>query len=259
MKTQACLALFRGILLIGIVIGTMMSVRYRPVDIAVAGENPVDLPSTTGIHDLVFETSVGDSVRYSLYLPTKIPRDSTQVLALVLHYGGQASGFYGRPLLVQLVQPALHTLNAIMVAPVCLGGDWSTVQNELAVLELFALIEQGYATDCTRRLITGYSMGGAGTCHIVEQHPDYFSAAVAISGFKPIVAASCKTPIFTLLSRSDSIFNPEQLSSLVERLVAGGCNAKANFINDVDHFNIRAFVPLLTGTIPWLRKIWGED
>ena len=224
-----------------------------------AGENPVDLPSTTGIHDLVFDTSVGDSMRYSLYLPTKTPCDGTQVLALVLHYGGQASGFYGHPLLVQLVQPALDTLNAIMVAPVSLGGDWSTIQNELAVLELFAVIEQSYATDCTRRLITGYSMGGAGTWHIVEQHPDYFSAAVAISGFKPIVAASCKTPIFTLLSRADSIFNPDQLSSLVERLVAAGCNAKANFIDDVDHFTIPAFAPLLTGTIPWLRKIWGED
>lgn len=259
MKTKACSGIFRVIVLIAIVIGTMMSARYRPVDIAVAGENPVGLPSTTGIHDLVFETSAGDSMRYSLYLPAKTPSDGTQVLALVLHYGGQASGFYGHPLLVQLIQPAWDALNAIMVAPVSLGGDWSAANNERATLELFAMIEQNYATNSSRRLITGYSMGGAGTWHIVEQHPGHFSAAVAISGFKPIEAANCKTPIFTLLSRADSIFDSEQLSSLVERMVAAGCDAKADFIDDVDHFNMPAFAPLLTGTIPWLRKIWGDD
>ena len=241
--TRLCWTIFRVNLLIAITIATMILVCYTDLDTAVAAETRVDLPSATGIHDLIFETATGEAMRYSLALPTQTPRDGTQVLVLVLHYGGQPSGFYGHPLLEQLIQPALTTLNAVLVAPVSLDGDWSTAANERAVLELFAMIERSYSTDPARRLITGYSMGGAGTWHMVAQYPGHFSAAVAISGFKPIAVPSCKTPIYALLSRADSIFDPDQLQGLIDELIAAGCKAKVDFIDDIDHYNIPAFAP----------------
>lgn len=225
---------------------------------AVSANNHVDLPSTAGIHDLIFTTDADEAMRYSLSLPSQTPRDGTQVLALVLHYGGQPAGFYGHPLVQQLIQPALAALNAIMVAPVSLGGDWTSARNEHAVLELFAMIERSYGTDPTRRLITGYSMGGAGTWHMIAQHPDHFSAAVAISGFKPILDSSCKTPIYALMSRADTIFDPVELQGQIDSLAAAGRNAKVDFIDDIDHYNIPAFAPLLERTVPWLQALWGD-
>lgn len=148
-------------LLIATSIATMMIASITSLEIAVAAENSKNLPSVSGIHDLVLATQAGESMRYSLSLPTQIPRDGSQSIALVLHYGGQPSGFYGRALLEQLIEPAFAALDVVMVAPVSMGGDWTTSANELAVLELLAMIERSYSTDRTRRLITGYSMGGA--------------------------------------------------------------------------------------------------
>ncbi len=227
------------------------------LEIVVAAENNENLPSTSGIHDLVFVTQAGESMRYSLSLPAHIPYDGTQGIALVLHYGGQPAGFYGRALLEQLMQPAFADLDVVMVAPVSMGGDWATSANERAVLELLTMVEQGYATNRARRFITGYSMGGVGTWHMVSQHPEHFSAAISVSGFKRIPEKSCKTPIYALHSRADSIFDYQQLEDLVDSLVANDCNAKVDFIDGIDHYNIPAFAPLLEGTVPWLQEIWG--
>jgi len=217
----------------------------------------MNLPSVSGMHDLVFTTQAGESMRYTLFIPSQIPRDGTQGLALVLHYGGQPSGFYGRALLEQLFLPTYSMLGAVMVAPVSMGGDWSSLANEQAVLELFAMIETSYNTDFARRLITGYSMGGVGTWHIISRHPEYFSAAIPISGFRCIPDKICDTPIFALHSRADSIFDFKQLEDLIDSLVSNGCNAKVDFIDDIGHYNIPAFAPLLERTIPWLDRIWG--
>lgn len=228
------------------------------MEIEVTVEENINLPSVSGMHDLVFTTQAGASMRYTLFLPPQIPRDGTQGLALVLHYGGQPSGFYGRALLEQLFLPTYSKLEAVMIAPVSMGGDWSIVANEQAVLELFAMIETSYNTDFTKRLITGYSLGGVGTWHMISRHPEYFAAAIPISGFRFIPEKSCDTPIFALHSRADSIFDFKQLEDLIDSLVSNGCNAKVDFIDDIDHYNIPAFAPLLERTIPWLDRIWED-
>ena len=221
-----------------------------------AANKSENLPSNAGIHDLVFTTQAGESMRYSLSLPAHIPRNGTQGIALVLHYGGQPVGFYGRSLLEQLIQPAFAAFDVVMVAPVSMGGDWTTSANERAVLELLAMVEQNYSTDLRRRLITGYSMGGVGTWHMIAQHPGHFAAAISVSGFKTTPQKQCRTPIYAVHSRADSVFEYKQLEDLIDSLVADGCNAKVDFIDGIDHYNIPAFAPLLEGTVPWLREIW---
>lgn len=245
-------------LLIAVRIATIIALCYPILEPAVAENDAPEMPSAAGLHDLVFTTEAAQAMRYSLSLPASTPRNGTQPLVLALHYGGQATGFYGRALIEQLIQPALADLEAVIVAPVTLGGDWSNVDNERALMELLTDLEQTYATDPARRLITGYSMGGAGTWHMLARQPDRFSAAIPISGFKNIEAGSCKTPVYALHSRADSIFDAEALSELIASLAAAGCEAQVEFVDGVDHYNIPAFAPLLEKTVPWLRDLWAR-
>jgi predicted peptidase len=157
-----------------------------------------------------------------------------------------------------LVGPALAPLEAVMIAPVTLGGDWSNADNERAVLEILAEVERVYVTDPRRRVITGYSMGGAGTWIMLERHAGYFSAAIPISGFKPIAPDRCTIPLYALHSNADSIFDADELRGLIDAFQSAGCAARAEFIDHVDHFNIPAFAPLLERTVPWLREVWAR-
>lgn len=246
-------------ILIGTAIATMMAYRFATVRTVLAVEPSAKMPFDVGIHDLRFATGSGKLMRYSLSLPALMPRDGTQALALVLHYGGQATGYYGRSLLEQLLERALAALAVVMVAPVTMGGEWTDSGNEHAVLELLAMIERVYATDPARRLITGYSMGGAGTWNLIAQHAHHFSAAIPISGFQRIEPDRCKTPLYALHSNDDSIFDPDQLRQLIDGLASSGCEVQVAFVDGVDHFDVPAFALLLGETVPWLRRVWGLD
>lgn len=216
------------------------------------------LPQAPGTYDLVFTTPTKQALSYTLQLPATASPKAGAPLVLVLHYGGQASGFYGRPLIEQLFAPAWAELDAILVAPVTLGGDWRSTDNEQAVMALFEMLEHAYHTDRGRRVIAGYSMGAVGTWHLIDKHPGYFSAAVPVSGFGAPTNL-CTTPIYALHSNADALFDAEKLRGLIDSQRAAKCDAEVDFIADVDHFNIPAFAPLLSRTLPWLRTIWSKN
>lgn len=245
--------LLTGILIAGV--ATAMMIRPTRAESPMAETPASPMPETSGIYDRTLKLDDGQTLRYTLSVPATLPRDGTQLLVLVLHYGGPPSGFYGRPLIEQLVAPALAELDAIYVAPVTLGGDWTNPDNERAVFALYDELEATYATDRRARVITGYSMGGVGTWHFISARPDYFMAAIPISGFKHVTEPACVTPIYAVHSTADSIFDAATLRSLIATHKAAGCDARAEFIDGVDHFNLAAFAPLIKNTVPWLRDI----
>jgi len=225
---------------------------------AVADSPTSDLPTSAGSHDLEFPLADGQRLRYTLNLPHALPRDGSQTLVLVLHYGGPPSGFYGRPLIEGLIAPGLSGLDALFVAPVTLGGDWKSTANESAVMALYDVLEKHYATDSGFRVITGYSMGAAGTWHFISRYAGFFSAAIPISGFERAAKADCGAPIYALHSTADSIFDADSLRDTVASLTAEGCDVRVSFIEGVDHFDIPAFKNLLHDTLPWLREVRAQ-
>ncbi len=245
--------LLTGILIAGV--ATAMMIRPTRADSPMADTPVSPMPETAGTYDRSVKLDDGQTLRYTLSLPAVLPRDGTQMLVLVLHYGGPPSGFYGRPLIEQLVAPALAELDAIYVAPVTLGGDWTNPDNERAVFALYDELEATYATDRNARVITGYSMGGVGTWHFISARPDYFMAAIPISGFKQVAEAACLTPVYAVHSTADTIFDAAKLRPLIAARKAAGCDARAEFIDGVDHFNLAAFGPLIKNSVPWLRDI----
>ena len=217
-------------------------------------EEPLSSP---GVHDLVFTTSSGAQVNYSLGVPASL--DSHTPLLLVLHYAGQPTAYYGRPLLESLVGPALASLAPVMIAPTSLGGDWSNENNQNAVFELIDAIESQYETNPNRRVVTGYSMGGIGSWLFQGLKPAYFSAAIPIAGYREIPAEKCLTPISVLLSKDDGLFATEKLNTLVNTLVEAGCEVKQTMIDGVDHYNIVGYSEVLKAQADWLRAIWARE
>lgn len=242
-----------GILIPAVAPAMMIFLTCVEPVMAVTSTNP--MPETAGIYDRTATLDDGRMLSYTLSLPGTPPRDGSQLLVLVLHYGGPPSGFYGRPLIEQLMGPALAELDPILVAPVTLGGDWTSAENDVAVFALYDELERAYATDSTARVITGYSMGAVGAWHFITARPDYFMAAVPVSGFKPVAASACRTPVYAVHSRADAIFDATELSTMLAAHEAAGCEVRADFIEDIDHFDLAAFGPSIRNSVPWLRDI----
>ena len=113
--------------------------------------NP-DLPRAPGLHDRELELSPGCRVRCTIALPPGLVPAAP--LVLCLHYGGEPRGYYGRPLLEHLLLPAWAGLGAVMVAPVSVGGDWTTPDNARNAFELISsLLPGSVATDEDERTI----------------------------------------------------------------------------------------------------------
>ena len=96
---------------------------------------------------------------------------------LALHFGGSPIGA-GRAVLDIFVGPALEELGAVIVAPDSLSGGWASSENERGVIELLDAVLDSYNIDETRVVVTGFSMGGAGTWDWAGRYPERFSAAI---------------------------------------------------------------------------------
>src|SRR5260370_41954577 len=93
-----------------------------------------------------------------------------------------------------LIGPALAELGAIIVAPDSVGGDWSSLENEKAVNALLDMVLARYSIDKEKVVVTGFSMGGAGSWHFGEKFTERFSAAIPVAGRPPASASGWRLP-----------------------------------------------------------------
>ena len=80
------------------------------------------LPTIPGVHDIL--STNFNARRFTLSLPNRIDSKNGNPIVLILHYGGDPTPYYGRPLIETLYQPNWHELDAIMIAPESSGGSW---------------------------------------------------------------------------------------------------------------------------------------
>jgi hypothetical protein len=93
---------------------------------------PWSLKYSSLIQD-VFKT---DKYRYTMTLPAGYSGEESVPLVLVLHYGGHGTPYYGKDILVDLVEPALRELGAIFIAPDCPVKDWTRTESVCYILDL---------------------------------------------------------------------------------------------------------------------------
>ena len=230
-------ALLVGVLLLGEPAGAQTTV-------------PVVAP---GVHNLTLAQDGSLSVRYALSVPPGY-KGQPVPLILALHFGGDPAGA-GRAMLDILVGPALGELGALIVAPDSVGGGWGTAANERAVNALLAGIEKSYAVDRRKVLVTGYSMGGAGTWYWAGTYPERFSAAVPVSG-RPTASANWRVPVFAVHSRDDQVNPIEPTEQRMRELKNSGLNAQLVVLTGISHYETNRFVSGLRQAVPWIQEIW---
>ena len=208
-------------------------------------------PTAPGYHDLTCSLAPGDDARYTLKLPagdlTGLP------LVLVLHYGGEPTGFYGRPLLEMLVAAAWPELPAIYLAPVAQGGDWQVPRNRDLALRLLDETARAYGVADGQRLLVGYSMGAIGLWHLLTVAPASVAAAIAMAGPPPPPDYVGRVPVHAINSDADRLFPIKATSEAVATLAAQGAPCEISVISGIDHFNVPGFKPALAALLPWLQ------
>ncbi len=207
-----------------------------------------------GIHDLTLMQSGAPTIHYALSVPLRY-RGELVPLVLALHFGGDPDGA-GRSMLEILIQPALGDLGAVIVAPDSLSGGWGSPQNEQAVNALLAAVEKSYAIDQKKMIVTGYSMGGAGTWYWADKYPERFSAAVPVSGRPTSSAARWRVPVFAVHSRNDQVNPIGPTEQRIAELKKQGLNAQIVVLTGIAHYETNRFVDGLRQAVPWIQQVW---
>jgi predicted peptidase len=210
--------------------------------------------SAQTIHDQFLDQKDGPAISYAIWVPRTYHGDPVPLI-LALHYGGDPRGA-GRDMMRILIQPALGELGAIIVAPDSLDGGWSTPMNERAVNALLAEIEKKYAIDRKKVIVTGFSMGGAGTWYWADKYPERFSAAIPLAGRPTPTAEGWRVPVFAVHSRADQTVPIGPTEQRIAVLKQRGINAQLVAVNGIQHYETYKFVDALRQAVPWVREIW---
>ncbi len=228
-------------------------------------EAPASFPTTPGIHSVSFTTDAGFVLRYAVEIPSTFEAGDPAPLVLALHYGFDRSApfqpYYGRGFLEGVVSPGLRDLGAVIIAPDSHGKAWSDPEVSLAVLALLNAWKHHDAIDATRKMVTGFSMGGHGTWWFVANHGEMFSAAVPMASFvgEETLATVRGTPILALHSTVDEVVPIAPLRDAIKALVARGEDATLHEEADIPHYRSPAFAPVMRAvTVPWLRAVWAK-
>jgi pimeloyl-ACP methyl ester carboxylesterase len=221
----------------------------------VDGAEATTLPRLPGTYNIEYQSLQKSANRFSLLVPETAKETTKPGLGLILHYGGEPSRFYGRPLLDFLFGPALKALDLYLVAPESLGGKWDSPQNESFVMNLLANVMSHYTIDHERVVVGGYSLGALGTWHLIENYPDTFSAGIPIAGI-PQVLPEKSPPIFTLACETDEIFPYKTFQQSIEQAKTSGLDIQFAASHARGHYDIGGFSTDLEAISDWLQLVW---
>ncbi len=209
-----------------------------------------------GVHNLTFQRPGERLVRYALSVPVNYSPSSPVPLVLALHFGAPDPTGAGRAMIDILVGPALAELGAVIVSPDSMAGQWSTHENERAVNTLLEAVLASYRIDTKKIVVTGFSMGGAGTWHFGAKYPERFSAAVPVAGRPPASAEGWRLPVFAVHSRNDQVVPIAATETRITELQKAGTRAELVALTGITHYETYRFVDGLRRAVPWLREIW---
>jgi predicted peptidase len=134
--------------------------------------------------------------------------------------------------------------------------DWSSPENETAVNALLDMVEARYSIDKKRVVVTGYSMGGAGSWHLGENFPQRFSAVIPLAGRPPASSSGWRLPVLAIHSRDHQVVPFAPTEARITELQKLGVDAKLMALTGITHFETYRFRDALQQTIPWLREVW---
>ncbi|MGP8328770.1 MAG: dienelactone hydrolase family protein [Methanosarcinaceae archaeon] len=204
----------------------------------------------------------GTTWRHTVAVPRTYSEETAYPLILALHFGGRATDNYGYNFLRTLIEPALGSLSAIMLAPVCREeGGWTTSETEKGIFALLEEMQKKFNIDTSRILITGFSLGAIGTYHFAAKAPHHFAGAIPIAGMpeSPDIPLLNQLPLYIIHSRADEIFPVANVEQLATDLKARNVSVELHLVDGISHYSTAGFVRPLEQSISWIKGVWAGD
>ena len=242
-------------------IGLWLVVTVSPG--ALSAQSDAERDRATGpprVVETSLELSDGSSLRYGIALPDGYDGSAGELrpLVLALHPGGRAA-YYGSSFMTSIVEPALRSWGAVIVAPDVPGRSWATPGAEGAVLALLEHVLGEHAIDASRVLVTGFSMGGRGAWHFAARHPDSFTGAIIMAGSPGgDVEMLGSTPIYLIHSPDDEVVPFEPVVEAYRALEARGHPVEMRVLPGAGHYMMGAYIPALRLAGAWMLERWLE-
>ena len=115
----------------------------------------------------------------------------------------------------------MSSYDAIFLAPNSAGCNWTN--DSTVVKELIDDTVSKYNINPNKIIITGHSLGGNGVYHMVAKYPNFFSAAVPVSGCPYDNASSyTSTPIRSYIGSQEDKYRSCNVNKVTEINNAGG-------------------------------------
>lgn len=162
--------------------------------------------------DKSFTSSKG-AVKYLLFVPKNY--DATKKYPLVVSLRGAGSTYTsatdGFDMAHPWIEDSIQTrVPHFVMVPECISGSWGGMvvgggagpsameAPSVAVIEAIEALKGQYSLDTNRFIIQGFSIGGAGTYHMITFKTDYWAAAIpcAAGGDSTRIESIAKTPIW---------------------------------------------------------------
>ncbi|MEE3296649.1 MAG: dienelactone hydrolase family protein [Planctomycetota bacterium] len=177
------------------------------------------------------------AIRYWQFVPKDYDGKKKFPLMLFLHGAGERGSSlekvkkWGPPKLVRKKKD----FPFVLISPQCPKGTWWKTE------ELYQLVKHAAGRlriDPRRMYVTGLSMGGFGSWHLMDRYPGLFAAGVPICGGGKAASARnlVNTPIWAFHGDADGVVKAE-LSKLMIKAIekAGGKKAKLTLYPGVGH------------------------
>jgi predicted peptidase len=210
-----------------------------------------------------------EELRHLLWFPAGYGNGSQHPLVVFLHgsgdddYDSQWVLSYGLPsVLAQGIQP--DTFDAVVLIPQAGQGTawWSPRQPE-AVEALIEDVVDRYDIDPAAISVTGLSMGGFGTWHMVARFPARFARAASISGSgfgsvaipDDVDPCAIRVPIRSIHGTDDPIALPDLVVEAVDT-INQRCDAghEVEFLQSEGHFSTFERIYRDEPFLDWLLK-----
>ena len=215
-------------------------------------------PPGPGLHNGTIDVDGVGSVSYGLWVPRDYDASEPVPLVLALHPGGSPGPGYGAQFLRSIAAPGLQDWGAIIVSPDVPDRRWTNETSDRGVMALLDWLMESYTIDREQVLVTGFSMGGAGTWYMASRHPDLFKAAI------PMAARASEgdaekvgdMPVFIIHARDDEVVPFEPAETTAREMMDRGQTVEFLPLEGVGHFRMSPG-PLAQGG-DWVKARWAE-
>ena len=206
--------------------------------------------------------------RYTVFLPEDYSADKKWPVILYLHGAGERGNDGKRQLTIGLA-PAIEKRKAtfpfIAVFPQCedtsaryLAGWLADGPDAQRALKILDEVERDFSIDTSRRILTGWSMGGFGTWSIAAATPSKWQAILPLAGGGADLAEKLvHLPIWAFHGSDDAAIRPSQSRRTIAALRSAGAEPRYTEISGGKH-DITHIVYDTDAVIQWMLDPNGD-